>query len=174
MTFKSLFAVLCALILVVHGRRAPSLELSTAMCSSYETLVQDVYDKFGGNISWEHILEVAEEACSLLPNPAERIACKIVAAEMVEIGESLDLNLQRSYSPYMICTILSLCSTNCCLMPTSPEQVHVALTGDPTELVVSWATASETSTPMAQFGLDSQQYTMNYLATTHTYAQGGW
>ena len=28
--------------------------------------------------------------------------CKIVAAELVEIGESLDLNLQRSYSPYMM------------------------------------------------------------------------
>jgi hypothetical protein len=46
-----------------------------------------------------------------------------------------------TYTPYSWCTTVSLCPLPCCLT-NSPEQVHISVTGDPTQMAVTWIQAS--------------------------------
>eukprot|EP00013_Stygamoeba_regulata_P018869 CAMPEP_0177656280 /NCGR_PEP_ID=MMETSP0447-20121125/15468_1 /TAXON_ID=0 /ORGANISM="Stygamoeba regulata, Strain BSH-02190019" /LENGTH=766 /DNA_ID=CAMNT_0019160359 /DNA_START=213 /DNA_END=2510 /DNA_ORIENTATION=- len=48
--------------------------------------------------------------------------------------------LQTRSTPEVICTAMWFCTDTCCLTPTVPEQVHLALTDRPDEMLVMWTT----------------------------------
>lgn len=84
--------------------------------------------------------------------------------------------------------MLDLCDYYCCILPYRPEQVHIATTGDPTEMVVSFVTG-EPITPTVQWGLtncvgdDSVsgevvavdcEFNNTATGTSKTYSQAAW
>jgi len=76
--------------------------------------------------------------------------------------------------PIAFCAVfLHECTIDCCdtRTPFKPEQVHLALTNDASEMHVSWVTFTPTSS-FVQYGTD--QLTMMAPATTRTYKKGGW
>jgi hypothetical protein len=58
--------------------------------------------------------------------------------------------------------------------PQPPEQIHIATTGDPTEMVVTWVTRGMTPTSTVEFGTTSGAYGFSTSGTNHTYTDGGW
>ena len=52
--------------------------------------------------------------------------------------------------------MINLCDYYCCIMPYRPEQVHIASTGDPTQMVINFVTGEEIN-PTVQFGLTNCQ-----------------
>eukprot|EP01112_Ceratiomyxa_fruticulosa_P009342 TRINITY_DN2433_c0_g1_i2.p1 TRINITY_DN2433_c0_g1~~TRINITY_DN2433_c0_g1_i2.p1 ORF type:complete len:456 (-),score=46.13 TRINITY_DN2433_c0_g1_i2:52-1419(-) len=60
-----------------------------------------------------------------------------------------------------------LCTCTCFENP--PYHVHLALTGDPTQMVVSWRTKSGTNTSTVTFGLTSHMYKYNTIGEQQTY-----
>ena len=58
----------------------------------------------------------------------------------------------KGYSGYALCTMINVCDYYCCLMPYRPEQIHIASTGDPTQMVINFVTGEEI-TPTVEYGL---------------------
>jgi predicted phosphodiesterase len=54
----------------------------------------------------------------------------------------------------------------------SPEQVHIATTGDPTEMSITWVTWGMTPTSTVEFGTTSGVYDFSISGTNHSYS--GW
>eukprot|EP00456_Euglypha_rotunda_P033581 TRINITY_DN25954_c0_g1_i6.p1 TRINITY_DN25954_c0_g1~~TRINITY_DN25954_c0_g1_i6.p1 ORF type:complete len:186 (+),score=31.61 TRINITY_DN25954_c0_g1_i6:98-655(+) len=50
-----------------------------------------------------------------------------------------------------------------------PEQIHLALTNDPTEMVVMWCSADNKSVPQVQVGTKSGTYTLTFNGTSDYY-----
>eukprot|EP01094_Clydonella_sp_ATCC50884_P011555 TRINITY_DN2134_c0_g1_i3.p1 TRINITY_DN2134_c0_g1~~TRINITY_DN2134_c0_g1_i3.p1 ORF type:complete len:421 (+),score=68.47 TRINITY_DN2134_c0_g1_i3:19-1281(+) len=151
----------------------PIDSFTTKYCGSCENIVEQAYVS-GENVTWTEIEKLGDTLCKLLPKIVQQRACIALVKELVDIGESLDISVQSSYSPYMLCSLLSLCSTNCCLMPYSPEQIHLAYPGDPTQLAFSWTTSEKVPNPMVQLGSSSGAFTRNVSASASTYSKGGW
>jgi len=55
----------------------------------------------------------------------------------------------------------------------TPEQVHLSLTGDPSQMVVQWITWQATSTPVVRYGAPSKTEIIAAGKTT-TYDESGW
>ena len=45
------------------------------------------------------------------------------------------------YSEFAFCAIIGECKMDCCDTPYTPTQIHIATTGDPTEMVIMYAGA---------------------------------
>jgi predicted phosphodiesterase len=58
--------------------------------------------------------------------------------------------------------------------PQPPEQIHIATTGDPTEMVVTWVTRGTTPNSTVEYGTTSGVYDYSTHGTSHTYTDGGW
>jgi predicted phosphodiesterase len=56
----------------------------------------------------------------------------------------------------------------------APEQVHIAVTGDPSEMVITWVTFGATPTSTVEYGTSSGIYDYSASGSTHTYTDGGW
>lgn len=87
--------------------------------------------------------------------------------------------------------MIDLCDSYCCLMPYRPEQVHLSVTSDPSEMIVTFVTG-EKITPTVQwdlrnchpgdsegevavpYGSDDCQFTYSAVGTSRTYTQASW
>jgi hypothetical protein len=58
--------------------------------------------------------------------------------------------------------------------PYKPEQIHLSLTNNPSEMVVSWISLEPASSPNVEFGLAGQPFTTTAAATISTYTVAGW
>jgi len=95
-----------------------------------------------------------------------RQQCQAIVSELFQGLASLDVDWVRQYSPKASCSVLSLCTVECCEMPYTPEQIHLAATSDPTEMVVMWTTLEPTNSSRVQYGLQPSTYTFETNGTT--------
>ncbi|UCE74107.1 MAG: metallophosphoesterase, partial [Methanomassiliicoccales archaeon] len=58
--------------------------------------------------------------------------------------------------------------------PQPPEQIHIATTGDPTEMVVTWITGGSTPNSTVEYDTSPGVYGNSASGTNHTYTDGGW
>ncbi|UCE39290.1 MAG: metallophosphoesterase [Thermoplasmata archaeon] len=58
--------------------------------------------------------------------------------------------------------------------PQPPEQIHIATTGDTTEMVVTWVTRGSTPNSTVEYGTSSGLYDYSTHGSNHTYTDGGW
>jgi len=58
----------------------------------------------------------------------------------------------------------------------TPEQVHLSLTGTPSEIVVVWVTFAQTNASIVEYGMDSNNYERRATGQIYTYNAGffGW
>ena len=93
--------------------------------------------------------------------------------------ESEHASEQILLSTKRLCGIVSACATPCCLTDYNPEQIHLSLTLDPSEMVVSWVTYRELENPMVSYWILTGDPTGNMTihtspAAVSTYTVGGW
>lgn len=63
---------------------------------------------------------------------------------------------------------------DCCATPYLPEQIHLSITTDPSEMVVMWTTLEATPMPTVLYGLDPSNLNMTNTGNASSYTQGGW
>jgi len=134
----------------------------------------------------EELVSSLENLCnSTYTTPKEVSQCVEVATEyMYDIyrdkqSESEHTNEKIILSTKRLCGIISACASACCVTDYTPEQIHLSLTLDPTEMVVSWVTFQELENPMVSYWILSEEHTGNLTvlsspAATSTYVSGGW
>jgi predicted phosphohydrolase len=76
--------------------------------------------------------------------------------------------------PLGFCATLLLCHVECCPTPYGPEQIHLALTGDLSEMAVSWTTLNATAANTVQYGTSSSSLSQSVEGFTTTYESTGW
>lgn len=78
-----------------------------------------------------------------------------------------------------VCSVfVPVCSEPCCKTATEPEQIRLALTGDMSEVAVSWTTLNATATSTVQWSVGTSQppfaHSSDGSNNTRTYTYGGW
>eukprot|EP00029_Vermamoeba_vermiformis_P003512 TRINITY_DN1405_c0_g1_i1.p1 TRINITY_DN1405_c0_g1~~TRINITY_DN1405_c0_g1_i1.p1 ORF type:complete len:553 (-),score=146.66 TRINITY_DN1405_c0_g1_i1:42-1700(-) len=113
-----------------------------------------------------------EKFCGLLPSFMQTNCFKIAKDVVIFLPKLLYWDKFEDYDAKAICTMFNLCDSPCC-ESKAPEQIHIAVTGDATQMVVTWI-SSENVDATVQFGLSSSSLTNSVQANTHTYKNGGW
>jgi Purple acid Phosphatase, N-terminal domain len=72
--------------------------------------------------------------------------CDKLAKKIADSLPKLENTLER-YTAHGLCTILDKCEVKCCETPHTPEQVHLSVTGEPTEMAVTWVTQQPAAQP---------------------------
>ena len=84
-----------------------------------------------------------------------------------------------AYDAKGVCSVfVPVCTQPCCESAIEPEQVHLALTGNLSEMSVSWVTLNKTQTSTVQWGpgpcTSGGSFPSSSSGFTRTYTQGGW
>lgn len=138
-------------------------------CTKVVTFAQDLLDPSTGNLTDAKVIEVLEKVCDIVPSVLAS-TCKSLVANLTDGAIKAFVN---GYIPQAICTELRQCFA-CCITETAPEQVHLSMTLDPTQMVVMWATLLETETSTCQYGIEETNLNMTVTGTTSTYTAGNW
>jgi len=135
------------------------------LCNNCQLLVTTFVMLVENNATMQALEDFLDKECTSIGLPSS----------LAELCEKLLANLitHDPYSPFAVCSILDLCTVNCCLTETQPEQIHIAVGSDPNQMVVTWVTQSATKTVTARVqtkgGPISEQ-----TGSSHTYKAGGW
>jgi len=146
-----------------------------AHCTECIPIVHDLFDNITDTTA-QTLTKELDKICKLLPTTVLRLGCRKVVAVVVEDLVHKDLQWRNVYTPQQFCSLLGFCLQECCLSPVIPEQVHVSLTGDPTQMVVMWTTSESTNTSTVLYGLSDDPNALSSVATGNqsTYLWGGW
>eukprot|EP00162_Nutomonas_longa_P010408 comp19905_c0_seq1/m.38702 comp19905_c0_seq1/g.38702 ORF comp19905_c0_seq1/g.38702 comp19905_c0_seq1/m.38702 type:complete len:532 (-) comp19905_c0_seq1:52-1647(-) len=84
-----------------------------------------------------------EKVCDLFPGDIKKKCVNGVESLPIAVSGG-EVSLLQKYSVRQVCSILSLCEVDCCLVADIPEQIHISLTGNNGEMRVTWTTRNET------------------------------
>lgn len=112
-------------------------------------------------------------------NATQRELCDAVASAA---GGALPWLYQQlgtlAYDPLGVCSVfVPVCRQPCCADAVAPEQVHLSLTGDLTEMAVAWTTLNATAATTVQWApapCGAPPFAASAAGFTRTYTQGGW
>eukprot|EP00051_Salpingoeca_urceolata_P004673 m.66805 g.66805 ORF g.66805 m.66805 type:complete len:507 (+) comp13782_c0_seq3:970-2490(+) len=112
------------------------------------------------------------------PNSTEAKICEEISKDVLEALPWLDKQLDDLAwdIPEGLCTVVvPACEAVCCLTDSEPEQVHISLTRNSTEMAVTWVTKKPTATSTVQWGDSGQPALPNSATGTNiTYTTAGW
>mmetsp|Transcript_18328 Transcript_18328/g.70799 ORF Transcript_18328/g.70799 Transcript_18328/m.70799 type:complete len:531 (+) Transcript_18328:49-1641(+) len=162
---------------------------ATFVCKECEKLANDILSTVESEQTYETLTEDLENICTTVlgAKPLQDLCIDAVDG-IVEALQFTGQFLGKGWSAYGLCTMLNLCDYYCCILPYRPEQVHIATTGDPTEMVVSFVTG-EPITPTVEWGLtncvgndgvsgeviaEDCAFNNTAVGTSKTYTQAAW
>ncbi len=170
-------ALLVLLISSLCGAHA--IELECDACVFLMTLAESTI-----NGTTAEIFSRFDEVCKALPSNtvidkavsacARSVALTNKCLELAELlaKQAPSVNFfikQREYTPLDCCLFVSVCNVECCISD-APEQVHIALTGDITQMSVTWVTpTSITATPTVNYGTNPNSLDMTVTGKISTY-----
>eukprot|EP00045_Choanoeca_perplexa_P008334 m.77085 g.77085 ORF g.77085 m.77085 type:complete len:525 (-) comp14451_c0_seq1:82-1656(-) len=150
-----------------------ALSADSGTCSLCQTAITDVETFLESNHTQNEIVDELEKVCKLLP-AADQDKCVVAIDQLLpQINESLD-SIVTKYSDFALCSMLGLCQVDCCATPYLPEQIHLSLGADLSEMVVMWTTLLATPQPIVRFGTDPDNLNQTAAASTNTSNYGGW
>eukprot|EP00163_Fabomonas_tropica_P001030 TRINITY_DN10778_c0_g2_i2.p1 TRINITY_DN10778_c0_g2~~TRINITY_DN10778_c0_g2_i2.p1 ORF type:complete len:605 (-),score=104.81 TRINITY_DN10778_c0_g2_i2:139-1953(-) len=137
------------------------------------------------NSTQQEIIAALEKVCHIIPTGTYRQECETYAQS---IGGLLNAgvyqNVKQKYTTRAMCTILSLCNTDCCLLPETPEQIHLTSLHNISEMQVQWttqeplgnATLMYDTVPVTNYttGPPSTATVVTNAITARTYHAGAW
>jgi hypothetical protein len=117
---------------------------------------------------------------TLSNHSVERSICDAIVKGLVELLPFVDNEMaQLAWDSDNLCAVAGLCKVNCCVgaNATTPEQVHLSLAADPSDMNVMWTTLNDTATHIVRWGTDPDQ--LNNTSPTAngssaTYTHFGW
>ena len=95
-------------------------------------------------------IQLALDALCMTLSKEYRQPCREAVASVIGSLESLDLKLVDTYTPQQFCSVLGFCQTYCCGDPYEPQEIHISLTQQPSQMVVMWVTQSESFHPLCR------------------------
>jgi len=161
------------------------------VCKQCQVLANDLLKVPEANQTYELIDQELTKICQnlLSSNPLAEKECERIVDNLVADLQNLGLFLGKGWSGYALCTMINICDYYCCLMPYRPEQVHIAVTNNPSEMMVTFITG-EPITPTVEWGeqncnpagpigevvvgTKSCNFTYSAVGTSKTYTQGSW
>lgn len=133
-----------------------------------------VEDVLGRNATAGEIEAALNKICDLLPAAAMK-KCKAAVVNFVKAIDKDEVAFLLKYSPFAGCAIMEVCQIDCCGTPYTPEQIHLSLTGNPTEMAVTWVTLQDTPAgSFVHYGRAPNARIATVNATSSTYTNGGW
>ncbi|EGD76959.1 hypothetical protein PTSG_07301 [Salpingoeca rosetta] len=142
-------------------------------CSLCQDAIVDVENFLEANSTVQDIIKALDDVCKLLSGDAKQKCLQEVQHLAPKLAEADD-SITTKYSPFALCSMLGQCQIDCCATPYLPEQIHLSITTDISEMVVMWSTLKATPHPVVQYGLSSDNLNMTANATTASYTSGGW
>lgn len=151
-----------------------------AKCSACEAVAGDLA-KLNATTSTPAIIKLLEsEYCNVVyaHSAAKRLACDAAAKGLGAAYAAARKEIASlAWSPSNICGVAGLCSFDCCNASNVPEQVHLSLTGEPSEMTAMWTTLRQTTDHVVQWGtapgkLSSQSDAAAGASSTYTHF--GW
>eukprot|EP00163_Fabomonas_tropica_P017428 TRINITY_DN3097_c0_g1_i1.p1 TRINITY_DN3097_c0_g1~~TRINITY_DN3097_c0_g1_i1.p1 ORF type:complete len:552 (-),score=110.00 TRINITY_DN3097_c0_g1_i1:7-1662(-) len=157
-----------------HGVRTAVVEnIKRDFCPLCVQGVEEAYKVLPENQTVADLEAFLGKVCKILPSKDQGGCTKIVD----EVSSALLMggvtSIGAKYTPHNVCSMLEFCTIDCCDTPNQPEQVHLSLTNDPTEMVISWATL-EPVVSQCQYSTELGVFNTTVNGTRHTYGKGGW
>lgn len=125
-------------------------------------------------------ITIIQEGCTALLDPTIESVCDSVVDGMLELLPFLDkqLNTLAWDIPLGFCSVFfPVCQINCCETPTTPEQLFLSLTNDPSVWSITWTTGNATDTSTVQYGPATNMCNNLPLSNngdTRTYTASSW
>jgi hypothetical protein len=165
---RAMIASLAALTL------APTSALDCATCTTIVGIAQEIAENA---TTLRQVVGLLDEACHIFA-PNATSTCEAVVNITTSLLPWIDkeLNTIAWPIPQGFCSVfLPVCENPCCSEPAVPEQVHLALTGNPSEMSVSWVTLDNAADSAVQWGVvGGGGLPFSAPATISTYTNGGW
>lgn len=154
---------------------------SSVDCPTCELIVSVAQTIAENATDFEEFIGALNASCTVLfPGDASMItACETLADDAAQLLPWIDKQLRTLAwdIPETFCSVfVPVCTNPCCASPYTPEQVHLSLTGDMSEMRVVWVTLNATATSTVQYDRASANpsWTYSVTGTTRTYTFGGW
>eukprot|EP01088_Endostelium_zonatum_P014888 TRINITY_DN342_c0_g1_i1.p1 TRINITY_DN342_c0_g1~~TRINITY_DN342_c0_g1_i1.p1 ORF type:complete len:499 (-),score=76.96 TRINITY_DN342_c0_g1_i1:47-1543(-) len=102
--------------------------------------------------------------------------CTKLALSLTALLASIPKEAARGFpfSYHALCSMVGFCTVDCCATPNLPEQIHLSLTKDPSQMVITWVTSTSITTSYAYYSLQGSTPSTSILAKTYTYTTAGW
>jgi len=153
---------------------APTSALDCTTCTAIVGIAQEIAENA---TTLRHVAGLLDEACHIFA-PNATSTCEAVVNVTTNLLPWIDkqLNTLAWPIPQGFCSVfLPVCENPCCSEPAVPEQVHLALTGNPSEMSVSWVTLDNAADSAVQWGVvGSGGLPFSAPAAISTYTNGGW
>jgi len=164
--------LVCGLFWVSQGQI-----VEDELCVACTELATPFFTFFNNSTDTNELLAFIDQTCSLFPTSILQILCTNSAEAIVNRLIDDSESFFSTYTPYSWCTTISLCPLPCCLT-NSPEQVHISVTGDPTQMAVTWIQATNATGPYVEYvAVESQSSSYTNIqneVSVETYTAGGW
>eukprot|EP00943_MAST-04B_sp_MAST-4B-sp1_P004422 g4422.t1 len=147
----------CGICKVVAGKIYSFAENKTDVNSTIKALQKACDTKFKGHI-------------------IEKKVCEFIAKGMVNlIPFALKEFNTLAWDSSNLCNIAGACKVKCCNTSLTPEQVHISLTQDPSEMAAMWTTLEDTKLHKVQYGIEENNLNMSSAnGFSTTYKHFGW
>jgi len=154
-------------------------DVNSLECAACKLLAKDLVDLGENETDVKKVIAKLQSACNekLANHTEEMKICDEIVKGLVEMLPFVDNEIaQLAWDSDNLCAIAGICKVDCCTgLPKEPEQVHIALTRDASEMNVMWTTLEDTTTHTVKWGTDSgnlNQTSSN--GTSSTYTHFGW
>jgi hypothetical protein len=124
---------------------------------------------------------LVEEGCTAIGDPTFEALCDGIMDGLVSLLPTLDHAMQTVAwdIPLNFCAVFfPVCKITCCETNTSPEQIFITLTNDPTSYLATWVTGNDTATSTVKWGpatsSPSPSFPNQSQGSTRTYTESGW
>jgi len=146
-------------------------------CEECKATVAAMEYIFANQTDVAKILDQLDQDCkqNFSREPEKIKICEDIMAIAVQIPEAVFQGLTSLAwdIPLGICATIFHCHVECCPTHYVPEQIHLSLTGDLSEMAVTWVTLNA-SNSIVQYGLSPMNLNMQRSGGNRTYKAGGW
>ncbi|KAJ1415662.1 Metallo-dependent phosphatase-like protein [Ochromonadaceae sp. CCMP2298] len=163
-------ALLGAICTVFASEPVPD---TSELCMTCEGEVGQLQATWTNETTVAEVLKEMQHNCRAYPYLKQK-ACDKIAEVLVQIPPALFHGMEDLAWPIpeAMCALLRQCTVNCCAQGAAPEQLHLSLSLDGTQMGITWVTV-DASSSVVQYGTtaDLQQTVTGIL---DTYTSDGW
>ena len=152
----------------------PSPREADTWCPLCEQLVVTGLDELPANNTVAELEQLLSSVCDVVggnSTTAGRLCDEAVATAVTSLA-AFDVSSAAKYTATDLCQLMDLCAFSCCSTPTAPEQIHLALTTEASEMRVTWATFKKVES-VVNYGTDAS-FGASVAGTAVEYSAAGW
>ena len=155
-----------------------SCQSASIKCSACKVVAKKIYKYAENKTSLNSTITALQEACNskFQKHNVEKKICDFIVKGMVKVFPLAIKEFNSlAWDSSNLCNIAGACKVKCCLTKLTPEQVHISLTKDLSEMAVMWTTLEDTKLHQVQYGLDEN--ILNFTSTggfSTSYDHFGW